>query len=193
MSKPVIRLSIELDDVEPRVWRRVDAPVEMSLTGLHDVIQAVMRWDNDHLWEFRIRGRSYADPLNSIDFPLEDADGNLALDTDEMSLRQLAEQRVRKLTYIYDFGDDWRCTVRLQGRRDADPGVDYPVLVDGARRAPPDDFGGAWTFMSLLEAIADPQHPRYNDLLERAGGEFDPDDMNQDNTKFDLAVIVARF
>ncbi|WP_246765093.1 plasmid pRiA4b ORF-3 family protein [Ensifer sp. PDNC004] len=37
----IARLHIQLDDIEPLIWRRVEVPLTMSLKGLHDVIQAV--------------------------------------------------------------------------------------------------------------------------------------------------------
>ena len=49
----IARLRIELDEVEPRVFRRVEVPVDIRLDRLHLVIQAAMGWENYHLWEFR--------------------------------------------------------------------------------------------------------------------------------------------
>ena len=45
MSEPVARLLIELEDITPRIWRRVDVPAAITLSTLHDVLQAVMRWE----------------------------------------------------------------------------------------------------------------------------------------------------
>jgi hypothetical protein len=49
----IARLRIELEEVRPRVWRRVEVPVTIRLDRLHRVIQAAMGWENSHLWEFR--------------------------------------------------------------------------------------------------------------------------------------------
>jgi len=56
------RLHIQLEYIQPPVWRRVEAPSDMTLVGLHYVIQHVMPWDNDHLHEFvdRRRKRRFA-------------------------------------------------------------------------------------------------------------------------------------
>jgi hypothetical protein len=45
----IARLRIELDEVEPRVFRRVEVPVDIRLDRLHLVIQAAMGWENYHL------------------------------------------------------------------------------------------------------------------------------------------------
>ena len=37
-------LRIELEDIEPLIWRRVAVPVSMNLEVVHSVIQAAVRW-----------------------------------------------------------------------------------------------------------------------------------------------------
>ena len=67
MSEPVARLLIELEDITPRIWRRVDVPAAITLSTLHDVLQAVMRWEYSHLYEFRVGDRAYGDPLPGLE------------------------------------------------------------------------------------------------------------------------------
>ena len=35
----IARLHIQLDDIEPLIWRRIEVPLTMCLKGRHDVIQ----------------------------------------------------------------------------------------------------------------------------------------------------------
>ena len=42
MKDKIIRISISLLDIDPAIWRRIEAPASMTLEGLHDVIQVVM-------------------------------------------------------------------------------------------------------------------------------------------------------
>ena len=50
----------------------------------------------------------------------------------------------------------------------------------GRRAAPPEDCGGVWGYAELIEILADPGHPDYEDRLDRLGlgpdsaDEFDP-------------------
>ena len=53
-------LRIELEDIEPLIWRRVAMPISMNLKALHRVIQAAMGWLDYHLWEFTAGGAKYA-------------------------------------------------------------------------------------------------------------------------------------
>ena len=62
MSDRIARLRIELQELEPKIWRRIDEPLSMTLEGLHEAIQMTVGWTFSHLWEFEIGGRSYGDP-----------------------------------------------------------------------------------------------------------------------------------
>jgi hypothetical protein len=105
---PVLQLRIELDDIEPLVWRRVPLPANITLRRLHRVIQAAMGWTNSHLHEFVIDGQHYGVPV---------------LDDDMLTYRVIAETRTRLLNalngrrrfdYLYDFGDSWEHLIRVE-------------------------------------------------------------------------------
>ena len=53
-------LRIELEGIEPLIWRRVAVPASMSLEALHSVIQATMGWLDCHLWQFEANERKYS-------------------------------------------------------------------------------------------------------------------------------------
>jgi hypothetical protein len=42
----IARIRIELQDLDPVIWRRVDVSLTTSLRGLHEIIQAVMLFEN---------------------------------------------------------------------------------------------------------------------------------------------------
>jgi len=185
MAEPVARLLIELEDITPRIWRRVDVPAAITLSILHDVLQAVMRWDHAHLYEFRVGDRSYGDPLPG----LESASGRV-YKAKGIRLNQVIDRGVDQFTYVYDFGDDWRHSIRVEDVHDGDPDTDYPIFIEGERRAPPEDVGGLPGFMNFLDAIADPKHPEHAFLLEWVGGAFDPADIDRREIEFDLAMLA---
>src|SRR5271167_2532626 len=62
-SKQIAILRIELEDIEPLIWRRVAVPTSMNLKALHHVIQAAMGWLDYHLWEFTADERRYGIPI----------------------------------------------------------------------------------------------------------------------------------
>ena len=56
-------LEIALQEVHPRVWRRLVLPASASFSQLHKAIQESFGWQDCHLWEFRLptfRGRPIA-------------------------------------------------------------------------------------------------------------------------------------
>ena len=52
-------LKISLRGVSPMIWRRLRVPGITSLARLHDCIQIVNGWDDEHLNQFRIFGKNY--------------------------------------------------------------------------------------------------------------------------------------
>jgi len=49
----IARIRVELEGIKPTIWRRVEVPLTTSLKGLHEVIQAVMLFENYHLFRKR--------------------------------------------------------------------------------------------------------------------------------------------
>ena len=57
----IVRLKITLDNVKPTVMRRIEVPVSVKLDTLHEMIQAIMPWDNYHGYDFRVRETFWGD------------------------------------------------------------------------------------------------------------------------------------
>ena len=142
VSERVARLRIELQELEPKIWRRIDMPLSTTLEALHEAIQMTMGWTFSHLWEFDIDGRCYGDPsFREFDDepPVYKAKG--------LRLGVVIARGVDRFVYTYDYGDNWRHDVIVEEVRDGDPDREYPAFVDGARRCPPEDVGGPHGFM----------------------------------------------
>ena len=56
-SRAPLSLKVMLHGTQPPVWRRLLIPGEMTLSDLHQAIQAAMGWDGGHLHAFDIAGR----------------------------------------------------------------------------------------------------------------------------------------
>jgi len=169
IAASIAHLRIKLDDVEPVVVRRLEVPLTIRLDRLHLVLQAAMGWTNSHLYEIRARDVGWGMP--DPDF------GDGPLDASKVRLIDVLEDvGVRSLKYLYDFGDRWEHSVRIERVTDAVAGVIYPRLVEAVGRCPPEDVGGPWAYREFLDAIADPDHKDHADRLEWVGGPFDPTD-----------------
>src|SRR5216683_1647785 len=155
----IARLKITLDDVKPAVLRRIEVPLNIRLDRLHLAIQAAMGWSNSHLYEIRARDVGWGEP---------DPDGGDGpLDARKARLVDVLEDvGTKTLRYLYDFGDGWEHTIKIERIADAVPGVAYPRLVEAAGRCPPEDVGGPWGYAELLQAIDDPKHERHAELKD---------------------------
>ena len=191
----IARLKITLDDVEPAVMRGVEVPLGITLSDLHLVIQAVMPWEDYHLYEFTV-GRSQR-------WALPDPDGEMfgpgPVDARKVTLEEVLEGQVddapkragrlgvlaaellaakpakpiKSLKYLYDFGDGWEHSIKVEAITEA-LGVTYPRLVDAKGRCPPEDCGGAPGYEHYLQAIAGPKRQDHKDLIAWRGPGFDP-------------------
>ena len=171
----VFQIKISLDGIKPPIWRRVLVEGDISLDDFHNIILDVMGWDGYHLYSFNI-GNSYYSAVDESGFALED------MDSEETLLRDVVFKEKQKFKYTYDFGDDWRHTILIEKILPLDDNQDYPVCIKGKRNCPPEDCGGIWGYHNLLEAINNKNHPEHEELLEWAGGDFDPEEFDIDET-----------
>ncbi len=153
---------------------------------LHLAIQAVMLFENYHLFRFDVGEASYGIRFDDdyMDPPTRDA-GNLRL-------AKLIERGITDFTYTYDFGDDWRHSIVIDEVLPADPTADYPRFVDGQRRAPPEDVGGPPGFEAFLDAMAKLRHPEHKSVLKWYGRTFDPNDISTDEIHARMATLAKR-
>lgn len=167
-TAPVARLKITLDNVEPPVLRRIEVPLDISLDSLHLVIQIAMGWENYHLYEFRTGGGRWG--ISDPDFPVPDV-----LSAKRSTLAELLRlSGAKTFKYVYDFGDDWEHTVKVEAIGPGAPDAVCPRLLEAKRSCPPEDVGGPWGYAEYLEAIGDPGHERHKELIEWRGPRFDP-------------------
>ena len=167
----IYQLKITLKDIRPPIWRRVQVS-DCSLALLHEIIQVVMGWDDEHLYSFEVGETEYSDPRGSGELDMEDAS--------RARLSRLIATEKFKFTYTYDFGDNWEHEVLVEKVVPPEAGQRYPVCLGGKRACPPEDVGGPWGYEEFAEAIRDPEHERYEELLEWVGGEFDPEAFDPD-------------
>jgi hypothetical protein len=184
----VARLKVTLDDVEPKVLRRLEVPFDLRLDRLHLVLQAALGWTNSHLWEFRAGGVGWGDPA-----PEWDARSG-PLDASKTTLKKVVEDTgARSLTYLYDFGDGWEHTMRIERIDDAHPGLSYPILIDAIGRCPPEDVGGPPGYEEFLAALSDPKHEAHADMLEWCPGGFDPNAVDPLQIEQALQKVASRW
>jgi hypothetical protein len=106
--------------------------------------------------------------------------------TDEatVELRHLTRRRIKRIVYEYDFGDDWLHDIVIEKTAEAEKDAPDAACLGGKRACPPEDCGGPWGYLRLLEILADRKHPEYADWREWAG-KIDPE-------RFDREAVNGR-
>ena len=169
-------LHVELEDIEPLIWRRILVPGSIKLPKLHDLLQLVMGWSDSHLHSFEVGKKTYS-------LAHEEMEDLNILDEQKYTLGRVLGESVREFVYEYDFGDSWRHRIKVKPI--AQPNTDwfYPLCIAGERGAPPDDVGGVTGYLEFLSAIRNPKHDEHESMLTWIGGAFDPEgfDLNAIN------------
>lgn len=165
-SLKAFKLRIELEEVRPKVWRRILVPIEISLSALHVVLLFSMGWEGGHMHEFEIGGTRYGenDPLEGL-IPGTKDEENVSFK------RALGNHK--SFTYVYDFGDNWRHLVTLEGEVALKERLWPGECLEGENACPPEDVGGAQGYADFLKAIGDASHPEHEEMKQWVGREFD--------------------
>jgi hypothetical protein len=178
----LLQLRITLAEIEPPIWRLVRVPDTYTLHQLHRVIQLAFGWLDYHLYRFEVNDRCFEEPL-------EDAEDEAST---AVHLRDLALGTGSRLTYTYDFGDDWVHEIVVEGVYMALP-VDQPsipVLYGGERAGPPEDCGGPYSYPDMLQALGDPDHPEHESYRLWAG-DYDPERFDVRTARNNLTLAAA--
>lgn len=113
-------------------WNRIiELEEDTILEDLHFIIQELINFENDHLYEFFI-----ANNYRSREkIRLDDENGLIY----EKTIGQLYPlQKHKKIFYLFDYGESWLFRISRVGSRTKkkDPKVKYPRLVDGTGENP---------------------------------------------------------
>ena len=163
----IYTLRIELQHIEPLIWRRVHVATDIPLPKLHDLLQIVMGWTDSHLHSFGIGDRGYTNSEDAGDLDMLPEKGQ--------TLGTLLGSSTHEFDYEYDFGDGWEHRIVVEGTTKPVTDWPYPLCVAGERACPPEDVGGRPGYEDFLKAIADPKHAEHDAMLVWVGGAFDPE------------------
>ena len=121
-------MRIQLDHVEPVIWRRLLVPGSVRMAKLADMLIAGMGWSNSHLHAFRVGDARYG--MNFDEYP----EGEI----DEKSVTVLQALRDENwFRFDYDFGDSWEHEVMIENLSWSYFGLKYAVCLEGPMPARP--------------------------------------------------------
>ncbi|NLK55831.1 MAG: plasmid pRiA4b ORF-3 family protein, partial [Bacteroidales bacterium] len=171
----IYRLRVELEEIEPVIYRVLLVRGTIGLDLLHAILQVAIGWTNSHLHKFNIGDSEYSDPEFNLN---EDAFEGQKLVEDEaiVNLDEVAPRKGFPFSYEYDFGDSWEHRITVEDILPDDGTLaGFAECIDGKRACPPEDCGGVPGYADFVETITDPENEEYESMLEWVGGAFDPE------------------
>jgi Plasmid pRiA4b ORF-3-like protein len=103
------------------------------LTALHDAIQQAFGWYEDHLYSFWLDGSFFGS--DEVELTTPDApDEGVA--TADVPLAELDLHLGQRISYVFDFGDEWRVRLTARERVTAESG-DHPRVLERRGTPPP--------------------------------------------------------
>ncbi len=122
-NSQVFQLKVTLRGTKPPIWRRIQVRGSIRLPHLHDCLQTVMGWHDEHLHQFVVRG-----PLGErIFYAQPEPDSILGFGLDrtrndkKVRLDQIAGAPKDRFVYEYDFGDGWEHEILVEKVLPLDP------------------------------------------------------------------------
>jgi len=117
-----LKLSFPYDEDDIPWSRTIEVKEDFSLEELHEYIQKIIEFDNDHLYEFYV-GRN---PRNRS---FEISTGT--------RLNEIYPLKGYKLYYLFDFGDSWLFQIN-KSRKEKKVSINtkYPALIESNGKNP---------------------------------------------------------
>lgn len=163
------RVTVTLNGSEPTIWRRLDARSDVTLDLLHWAIQDAFGWLDYHLHRFSLGGPPFADDSELFLCPFEVDEGEDGTLEHDVRLDETLAAPGDVLHYVYDFGDHWDLTIRLDEVHPLPAGAPLFSAVGGERAAPPEDCGSRRTADELADVLDDPAHFDLSGVEEALG------------------------
>lgn len=126
---------IVIEDTRPPVWRRVVIPDKITFMELHEIIQILFGWEDEHLHEFQI-------PSDYITIGSEGAYRGKFYDEEETLIDSFF-RNYKWIRYIYDFGDEWRHKINIE-KIDINYSLRVATLLKYKGDNFEEDCGGVW-------------------------------------------------
>ena len=175
-----------LQDIHPRIWRRLLMQPTATFADLHAAIQNSFGWRDCHLWEFRPatpHGRPIAGSSGGDDYGPPTPDAHRV----KLNSHFTGEQPGKRCEYVYDFGDGWVHEVKFVAVR-TEKETFQRRLLDGKRSGPMEDCGGIPGYLRMVHFLETGVDPDDEDpeMLTSWIGSWRPD-------AFDPEKARARF
>ncbi len=162
-----LRVRVDLDDIRPPIWRRLELASDLALDALHHILQSAFGWTDSHLHAFTAGGRMHEVTAERYLTAFDLAEGDDGVLESSVRIDELLAEPGDTLYYSYDFGDGWEHTILLEEVLDRDSDAPSARCLRGRRSGPIEDCGGPWGYQQLIaERHPCVRHAEFFDLDE---------------------------
>jgi hypothetical protein len=168
-------LRVDILNIEPLIWRRIQIDGKASLVALHHVIQAAFGWSDAHLHKFDVGGRSFGN-MKQVDTELRED----VSDEREQGLSAVAVEVGETFGYAYDFGDGWEHRIVVERIDSIDESVGYARVLVNERACPLENVGGSGGYDALVAKITSaPESKESKGYFDWVGLDYDPEQFDR--------------
>ena len=121
---------------EGRVSRTIAIREDQTLEQLHEALRLAFGWYDPHLYSFWIGGDFWDSEAPEYTAPFEVDEMGKDKPSARTAMREVGLAKGSRLSYVFDFGDEWRLALEVVDAWPADDAA-YPLLVDAEGVAPP--------------------------------------------------------
>ena len=108
--------------------RTIEVPEDITLGELHDTIQELTGFDNDHMFTFFVARAARGKRTSLFEMDDWNEDSGRFYEIPLRDVFPLAKNM--KLFYWFDFGDDWKFQIGKKGKsKPEDAGAKYPKVI----------------------------------------------------------------
>ena len=154
---------------------------------LHVAVNDAMGWLDYHLHHFEIKGKGKRNVVHIgiPDFYQVNDDMPEVYPGWEIWMGEYFNTLGLEAKYLYDYGDGWEHSVKLEGYIYREKALQYPLCIAGERACPVEDCGGIGGYYHLLEVLNSRSDPEHKEMKLWAGKDYDPDHFIPDDVSFD--------
>ena len=177
-GKPLrsLTISVTLNDAPVEISRELIVPSTLRLSHFAEVLVRAMGWEGYHLSIF-VSGKTWYGDRNSVEQWREDGMERVECYSD-FTVGDVLPRKGSKVIWEYDLGDSWRHTIRVEDSKTGKFGMQDVTLNKAKGACLPEDCGGVWGYADLIEIMADPKHPEYEEYKEWLGHKLQPGRFN---------------
>ncbi|MBD1909897.1 plasmid pRiA4b ORF-3 family protein [Leptolyngbya sp. FACHB-16] len=125
----------------PQVIRTIEIRGDQTLADLHAIIFKAFNREEEHLYEFQLRGERPNDPNAERYGLVMDGDDDMGIppaeDASKAQIGALGLEIEEPFGYWFDFGDDWWHQLEITAIAEPQPKVKYPRITQRIGASPP--------------------------------------------------------